>query len=181
MFMMSSNTDFRVSGSTTFLVQTTTAEFTKSVSVGQNLTVTGNASIGGDLTVSGTITSVDAETLSVGTRYIQMMKGNTVAVAGFVGSVIPKYDGTNDFFFGVKEDTMVLGDVTATFNSDGDVTGLTDISTVPLMAREGSAYLDDGDFLIWDATGIKAVGISAAMATNALVFADNEDIDALFE
>ena len=174
------NMRFRVAPSSTFQVQCD-SEFTHSVSVGQNLTVTGNASIGGDLTVSGTITSVDAETLSVGTRYIQMMKGNTVAVAGFVGSVIPKYDGTNDFFFGVKEDTMVLGDVTATFNSDGDVTGLTDISTVPLMAREGSAYLDDGDFLIWDATGIRAVGIGAAAATNALVFADNEDIDALFE
>lgn len=132
-----------------------------------DLNISGNATIGGNLIVGGIITSVDTRTISTTERYIQMMKGNSVAVSGYVGHVVPKYDGTHDFFFGMRNDTYVIGEVTATFNQNGDVIAITDISTIPLGARSESALLTNGNLIMWDSTSLKFVDSGFNPATVA--------------
>lgn len=125
-----------------------------------DLSVGGNATIAGNLTVGGIITSVDTQTISTAERFIQMMKGNSVAVSGYVGHVVPKYDGTHDFFFGISGNTYVIGDVTATFNENGDVTAISNVSLEPLATRADSNLLTDGNLVMWDATSLKLVDSS---------------------
>lgn len=120
-------------------------------------TLGGNVTIGGNLTVGGTMTSVDTQTISTHERYIQMMKGNTVAVSGYTGLVWPKYDAVDDFFLGLQGDVNVLGKVTATFNEDGDVIAVTPISLIPLTGRADEQALTNGNLVKWDATAKKII------------------------
>jgi hypothetical protein len=118
-----------------------------------NLTVDGDTLIKGNLTVQGATTTVDTQNLLVKDQLIELANGNTEALTGYAGIVINNYDGTNDG--GIIIDNtgeLRIGDVSFTGNV------ITDVSSQPVLTRDETTNLVEGDVLVWDATAKKAVG-----------------------
>ena len=84
----------------------TTGTFSGNVSVGKNLTVSG------DLVVNGSTTTIESVILQVEDNLITLAKDNKVALTNPAGIVVPKYDGTNNgaLFFD-KNGIAWVGDV----------------------------------------------------------------------
>lgn len=118
------------------------------IRLADNISITGDAVIGGDLTVNGTYYTVHAEHVYTEDDYIIMRDGATTGLGSgdFSGFQVKLYDGVNDGRLVIDNTgTARVGDV-------GD--------EQPLLTRDESADLTDGDILIWDATDSKAVGIT---------------------
>ena len=118
----------------------------------QDIDASGDVNIGGTLNVAGDIIQqgssyeTHAEKVYTTNDYIYMRDG---AIAGlgagdFSGFQVKLYDGINDGRLVIDNSgTARVGDV-------GD--------EQPLLTRDESADLTDGDLLQWDATGMKAIG-----------------------
>ena len=129
------------------------------LSVGGDAAVTGDASVSGDTTLDGDL-SVNGNIYNQGASYeshmeqvytnddyIIMRDGAVAALANgqYAGFQVKKYDGTNDGRLVIdKTGTARVGDV-------GD--------EQPLLTREESADLNNGEILAWDAANSKAVGV----------------------
>lgn len=139
---------------------------------------TGDVSVAGNLVVGGKMIYVESETVSTESRFIQLIKGNSVPVVGYVGIVVPHYNvAGNDFFLGMDGGIIVFGKVQATFGPKGEVLSVTNVSTIPLMGRAPHESLVDGNVLIWDAGHKKAIdgGINpAAIAESEVTRQANE-------
>ena len=106
----------------------------------------GDLTIQGDITQNGSAYETHAEQIFTTKDYITMREGATGALSpgDYSGLEIVKYDGTNNGRLVVDASgTARVGDV-------GD--------EQPLLTRDESADLTDGDLLQWDATGQKAIG-----------------------
>ena len=120
-----------------------------------NISITGDAVIGGDLTVNGTYYTVHAEHVYTEDDYIIMRDGAVTGLGSgdYSGFQVKKYDGTNDGGLVIDNSgTARVGDV-------GD--------EQPLLTRDESADLTDGESLIWDSANSKAVtqAIPTAIST----------------
>lgn len=129
------------------------------LSIGGAAAVTGDASVGGDTTLNGDL-SVNGNIYNQGASYEShmeqvftendyiIMRDNAVTGLGsgdYSGFQVKLYDGVNDGRLVIDNSgTARVGDV-------GD--------EQPLLTREESADLTDGDVLTWDATNSKAVGV----------------------
>ena len=71
---------------------------TSEVTVGDNLTVTGNATIAGDLDVNGTLTTIDTTNLRVADKFIIMASGSTSGDSGLVASTAANGSGSAFMF-----------------------------------------------------------------------------------
>lgn len=118
-----------------------------------NKTFDNNVTIEGDLVVNGNTTTVATQTLAVEDYIIEIAKDNTVALASYAGFVIPNYDGTNDGALIIDSaGEFRIGDVSYSGNT------ITDVASQPVLTREESGTLVDGEILIWDSTDGKAIG-----------------------
>lgn len=114
-------------------------------------TFNNNVTIEGDLVVNGNSTVVNTASLAVEDYIIEIAKDNTVQLASYAGFVIPNYDGTNDgalIIDGAGE--FRIGDVSYSGNT------ITDVASQPVLTRDETANLTNGEILIWD--GSKAIG-----------------------
>lgn len=112
-----------------------------------NLTVGGNAVITGNLTVNGTTTTLDTETVLIKDNIIEINSTQTGTPASSLVSGIEINRGSQDnfqFVFVEQTDDFRLGKVGGTFQ--------------PVLTRDEVANLAEGDILVYDATGKKAVG-----------------------
>lgn len=121
------------------------------IDVSQDADITGNVNVGGDLNVSGDIIQqgssyeTHAEQVYTTKDYIIMRDGavGALAAGSYSGFQVKKYDGTNDGRLVIDKDGIArVGDV-------GD--------EQPLMTRDESADMTDGNLIEWDATNNKAV------------------------
>lgn len=118
-----------------------------------NKTFDNNVTIEGDLVVNGNTTTVATQTLAVEDYIIEIAKDNSVALASYAGFVIPNYDGTNDGALIIDSaGEFRIGDVSYSGNT------ITDVASQPVLTREETGTLVDGEILIWNATGAKAIG-----------------------
>ena len=133
------------------------------INLADDITITGDMIIAGDLTVNGTYYTVHAEHVYTQDDYIILREGATTPLAAgtYAGFEITKYDGTNDGRLVVDNAGVArVGDV-------GD--------EQPLLTRDESGDLTDGDSLIWDAANSKAItaaipsAISTALAGKGIV------------
>ena len=103
------------------------------------------------------VTETKTTSASVGDQFLEMLAGNSSAYGtNFVGTVYTKYDATNDFFLGIFNKTLMLGDATAT-RSNGKITDISGISLQPVMTRADSSGLDNNHLLKWDSANYRAV------------------------
>lgn len=110
-----------------------------------NPVINGTLQVNGDIIQQGAAYETHAEKVYTTNDYIYMRDG---AIAGlgagdFSGFQVKLYDGVNDGRLVIDNSgTARVGDV-------GD--------EQPLLTRDESADLTDGDSLVWDATGFKAI------------------------
>lgn len=115
------------------------------VDVSQDVNIGGDLKVTGDIIQQGSSYETHAEQIYTTKDYIYMREG---AVSGlspgdYSGFEVIKYDGTNDGRLVIDNDGVArVGDV-------GD--------EQPLLTRDESNDLTDGDSLVWDATNQKAV------------------------
>ena len=120
-----------------------------------NPVINGTLQVNGDIIQQGAAYETHAEQVYTTNDYIYMRDG---AIAGlgagdFSGFQVKLYDGVNDGRLVIDNSgTARVGDV-------GD--------EEPLLTRDESSDLTDGDSLVWDATGFKAItqAIPSAIAT----------------
>lgn len=118
-----------------------------------NKTFSNNVIISGDLTVNGTTTSIATTTLEVEDYIIEIAKDNTASLASYAGFVIPNYDGTNDGALIMNNaGEFRIGDVSYSGNT------ITDVASQPVLTREETGTLVNGEILIWDSTNVRAIG-----------------------
>ena len=125
------------------------------IDLADDISIAGDMIIAGDLTVNGTYYTVHAEHVYTEDDYIIMRNGAVTGLGSgqYSGFQVTKYDGTNDGRLVIDNSgTARVGDV-------GD--------EQPLLTRDESADLTDGDSLIWDAANSKAVtaAIPSAIST----------------
>lgn len=132
-----------------------------------NQTFTGSQTIVGNLTIEGNITQngenyiTQAEKVETEDDYIVMRKGATGGLgSGYSGFEIKNYNGNNEDVRLVvdSEGTARVGDI-------GD--------EQPLLTREETEDLTDGEVFVWNATTNRAEGSSA--------FAKTTDLDGYVE
>lgn len=118
-----------------------------------NKTFGNNVTITGDLIVNGNTTTISTASLAIEDYIIEIAKDNTLALASYAGFVIPNYDGTNDGALIINAaGEFRIGDVSYSGNT------ITDVASQPVMTREESDTLVNGEILIWDGTNKKAIG-----------------------
>ena len=71
---------------------------TSETTIGDNLTVTGDATIGGDLDVNGTLTTIDTTNLRVADKFIIMASGSTSGDSGLIASTAANGSGSAFMF-----------------------------------------------------------------------------------
>lgn len=137
------------------------------IDLANDISIAGDMIIAGDLTVNGTYYTVHAEHVYTQDDYIIMRDGAVTGLGSgdFSGFQVKLYDGVNDGRLVIDSSgTARVGDV-------GD--------EQPLMTRDESADLTDGDSLIWDAANSKAItaaipsAISTALAGKQATLAYN--------
>ena len=112
------------------------------------------------------VTDTETKTATLEDQFLEMLAGNELAYgSNYVGIVFAKYDATNDFFVGIYNDTLMIGDCTATRDSGGKITSITPISLEPLMSRAAENALSDGHLLEWDSTNHRAVDAGMSLST----------------
>jgi hypothetical protein len=112
-----------------------------------NLTVGGNAVITGNLTVEGTTTTLDTQTVLIKDNIIEINSNQTGVPASSLVSGIEVNRGSEpnfQFVFVETSDDFRLGKVGGTLQ--------------PVLTRDELANLAEGDILVFDATGKKAIG-----------------------
>lgn len=120
-----------------------------------NTVLTGNVTITGNITQNGSAYETHAEKVYTTNDYVIMREGATGALGSgdYSGFQVKLYDGSNDGRLVIDNTgTARVGDV-------GD--------EQPLMTRDESADLTDGDSLIWDSANSKAItaAIPSAIST----------------
>lgn len=118
---------------------------TGSTALTGDVAITGDLQVNGDIVQQGSAYETHAEKIFTANDYITMRDGAVTALApgDFSGFQVKKYDGTNDGRLVIDRDgTARVGDV-------GD--------EQPLMTRDESADMTDGNLIEWDATNNKAV------------------------
>jgi len=117
-------------------------------SVSGYITFNNGVTINGDLTVSGTNTVINTTTVSTTDNLIQLATDNTVALLGYAGIYVNKYDGTHTgaLVFDATG-TAYVGDVTD--NGDGTISAISGDSSSsslqPLATR--NKVIADGSLL----------------------------------
>lgn len=118
---------------------------TGSTALTGDVAITGDLQVNGDIVQQGSAYETHAEKVFTANDYITMRDGAVAALApgDYSGFQVKKYDGTNDGRLVIDRDgTARVGDV-------GD--------EQPLMTRDESADLTNGNLLKWDAANSKAV------------------------
>lgn len=118
---------------------------TGSTALTGDVAITGDLQVNGDIVQQGSSWETHAEKVFTTNDYITMRDGAVAALApgDYSGFQVEKYDGTNDGRLVIDRDGVArVGDV-------GD--------EQPLMTRDESADLTDGNLIEWDATNNKAV------------------------
>ena len=113
-----------------------------------NPVINGTLQVNGDIIQQGTAYETHAEKVYTTNDYIYMRDGAVggLAAGDYAGFQVKLYDGVNDGRLVIDNSGVArVGDV-------GD--------EQPLLTREESADLNDGEILTWDAADSKAVGIS---------------------
>lgn len=116
-----------------------------SLDVSQDVNIGGDLNITGDIIQQGSSYETHAEQVYTTKDYIYMRDGavSGLSVGDFSGFQVKKYDGANDGRLVIdKEGVARVGDV-------GD--------EQPLLTRDESNDLTDGQSLVWDGTNQKAV------------------------
>lgn len=127
---------------------------TNDVSI-DNLDMSGDLNIAGDIIQQGAAYETHAEKIYTTNDYIYMREGAVggLAAGDFSGFQVIKYDGTNDGRLVIDNSGVArVGDV-------GD--------EQPLLTRDESGQLNNGDLLQWNGTSQKAV--SAGVNTSQIV------------
>lgn len=112
-----------------------------------NLTVGGNAVIAGNLTVQGTTTTLDTQTVLIKDNIIEINSSQTGTPASSLLSGIEVNRGDEDnfqFVFVEQTDDFRLGKVGGALQ--------------PVLTRDEVGNLAEGDILVYDSTGKKAIG-----------------------
>lgn len=130
----------------------TTDELTADeLTVGNDLSVTGNASIGGNLNVTGTIITVHSEEITTEENTIKLRDGAQTAIqpGEMSGIIIENYDGQgNDSEIALDSNgTLRIGDTN---------------DTEPVATRDESANFTNGNYVAWDATNSRLVDSGTA-------------------
>lgn len=115
--------------------------------------ITGDLQVNGDIVQQGSAYETHAEKVFTTNDYITMRDGAVAALApgDYSGFQVKKYDGTNDGRLVIDRDGVArVGDV-------GD--------EQPLMTRDESADMTDGNLIEWDATNNKAVDSGIDVST----------------
>ena len=116
------------------------------IAVSEDISI-GNLNVAGDIIQQGSAYETHAEQIYTTDDYIIMRDGALAGLGSgdYSGFQVKKYDGTNDGRLVIDNTgTARVGDV-------GD--------EQPLLTREESADLSNGEVLTWDAVNSKAVGI----------------------
>ncbi len=125
----------------------------------ESTSVHGNLYVDDDVTIKGKLTAeeytvVKAESVDTERYTIGLAKGNTEAIASYVGLYATNYDGRNTgALVWDNTGTAYVGD--ASVDDDGKVTDPSG-TLQPLMTREKDSALKDKGILAWDKTGKKA-------------------------
>lgn len=145
------------------------------INVSEDADITGDVNIGGDLNIAGDIIQqgssyeTHAEQVYTTKDYIYMRDGALAGLSAgdFSGFQVKKYDGTNDGRLVIDNSgTARVGDV-------GD--------EQPLLTRDESADLTDGECLVWDSVNSKAVtqsipsDIATALAGKQPLFTQSKE------
>jgi hypothetical protein len=126
--------------------------------IGGNKTFSNNVVISGNLTVSGSNTVLNTTTVTTQDDVIQLRSGASVPMTGLAGLAVTKYDGTHDGGILINNSgEFRVGDVT--IESNGSIT---DVGTVPLLARAETSSLVNNDIFVWDSANLKAIGKTLA-------------------
>jgi len=118
------------------------------ITMNAGATIKNNLIVTGDLTVSGTNTIINTTTVSTTDNLIQLATDNTVALLGYAGIYVNKYDGTHTgaLVFDATG-TAYVGDVTD--NGDGTISAISGDSSSsslqPLATR--NKVIADGSLL----------------------------------
>ena len=126
---------------------------TGSTALTGDVAITGDLQVNGDIVQQGSSWETHAEKVFTTNDYITMRDGAVAALApgDYSGFQVKKYDGTNDGRLVIDRDGVArVGDV-------GD--------EQPLMTRDESADLTNGNLIEWDATNNKAVDAGTDVAT----------------
>lgn len=127
---------------------------TTNINIGNTLS---NVTIAGNLIFSGTATSIDTTSLQVSDYIIEIAKDNTLALTGYAGLVIPKYDGTHAGGMIINSTgEFRIGDVSYAGNV------ITDVASQPVLTRVETTALTNNDIFVWDSTNLNAVGKTLA-------------------
>lgn len=130
------------------------------------------------------VTHTETTSARVEDQFIEMLAGNTEAYgSNYVGHVFAKYDGENDFFVGIYNDTLMIGDCTILRHESSDPDevrppyDITPISLEPIMSRAQSSALSDNHLLMWDDAGKRAVDANVtATEINAVLSQESERV-----
>lgn len=128
------------------------------LSVGNDVSIVGDVAVGGDLTVTGKVVTVHSEEVTTEENTIELRHNASVGLQpGEVsGTIINNYDG-------LGSDSEIVLDSNGTLRI-GDIN-----NTEPVLTRDESANMVDGDVLVWDATGNKAVTQRLNTQTNNVI------------
>ena len=126
---------------------------TGSTALTGDVAITGDLQVNGDIVQQGSSWETHAEKVFTANDYITMRDGAVAALApgDYSGFQVKKYDGTNDGRLVIDRDGVArVGDV-------GD--------EQPLMTRDESTDLTNGNLLEWDAANSKAVDSGTDVST----------------
>lgn len=113
-----------------------------------------NIKVTGDLSIQGSQTSIETTNLKVSDKIIEIASGNTSALTGPAGFVIPKYNGIDDTaIYTTSSGEYRVGDVT--YNATTS-TITSEAGTQPLLTRDEIAGMVGGAPIIWDASKKRA-------------------------
>lgn len=94
------------------------------------------------------VSEIETKMASLEDQYFEMLAGNTQPYGNqFVGTVYTKYDGTYDFFVGINNDTLMLGDVSTTRDGDGKILSISPLGLKPLAVRDATITFTDGNLV----------------------------------
>lgn len=128
------------------------------ISLTQNPVINGDLTVNGDIIQNGAAYETHAEHIYTADDYIIMRDGaiSALSAGDYSGFQVKLYDGVNDGRLVIDNSgTARVGDV-------GD--------EQPLMTRDESADLTDGDLLKWDAANSKAIDAGKPIVTLLTTF-----------
>lgn len=116
--------------------------------------ISGNLTIEKDLTINGKVNTVEAQTLKVADKIIELAKDNTVSLTSPAGIVVPKYDGENTggiIYTNTGEARVgkVVVDENGIITDHGE--------TQALLTRDNDVAMVNSKLIEWDSENKKAI------------------------